>query len=189
MSREDALALLTEYTKGESLLRHAYAVEAAMRAMARKMSGDEEAWGIVGLLHDFDYEEHPTMEEHPLVGAKILRERGYPEETVEAILGHANHTGVARTTDMAKALFAVDELCGLITAVALVRPSKSIHDVRAKSVVKKMKDKAFARSVSREDIVAGVEELGLDLREHIGFVVEAMRTVATELGLQGQPTG
>jgi len=185
MTRDEALSLLHEHTKGESLRKHALAVEAAMRAMAREHGGDEDTWGVVGLLHDFDYEAHPTLDEHPYVGAQILRDKGCDPEIVEAILGHSNHTGVARETTMAKSLFAVDELTGLITAVALVRPSKSVHDVKARSVVKKMKDKAFARSVSREDIRSGVEEMGLELREHITFVIEAMRTVAPELGLQG----
>ena len=157
-----------------------------MRAMARARGQNEETWGVVGLLHDFDYEAHPTLDEHPFAGAEILRGMEVDEEIVTAILGHSNHTGVPRETPMARSLFAVDELCGLITAVALVRPSKSIHDVKAKSVVKKMKDKAFARSVNREDIRAGVEEMGLDLREHIAFVIEAMRGVAAEIGLQGE---
>jgi putative nucleotidyltransferase with HDIG domain len=186
MTRTEALELLHEHTKGDSLRKHALAVEAAMRAMAGKSGGDVETWGVTGLLHDFDYEAHPTMEEHPIVGSKILTELGCDGEIVQAILGHGNHTGVARETDMAKALFAVDELTGLITAVSLVRPSKSIHDVKAKSVVKKLKDKAFARSVSRDDIRAGAEEMGLDLKEHITFVIEAMRGVAVEIGLEGQ---
>jgi putative nucleotidyltransferase with HDIG domain len=188
MTRDEALALLHEHTKGDGLRKHALAVEAAMRAMARENGGDEETWGVAGLLHDFDYEAHPTMEEHPFVGAKILRELECDDEIVQAILGHGNHTGVARETAMAKSLFAVDELTGLITAVALVRPSKSIHDVKAKSVVKKMKDKAFARSVSREDIRAGAKEMRLDLKEHITFVIEAMRGVAAEIGLEGANT-
>jgi len=186
MTRDEALELLHRYTEGESLRKHALAVEAAMRAMARAHGGDEERWGVTGLLHDFDYEKHPTLDEHPFVGAEILRDRGCDPEIVQAILGHANHTGVERDTPMARALFAVDELCGMITAVALVRPSKSIHDVKPKSVMKKLKDKAFARSVSREDIRAGAEELELDLREHVGFVIEAMQGVAAELGLEGE---
>jgi len=189
MTRDEALALLHEHTKGDGLRKHALAVEAAMRAMARRQGADEETWGIVGLLHDFDYEAHPTLEEHPFVGARILRERGVSDEIVEAILGHGNHTGVARTSPMAKALFAVDELCGLITAVALVRPTRSVHDVEARSVTKKMKDKAFARSVSREDIRAGAEEIGLELKEHVAFVIEALRGVAAEIGLAGARTG
>jgi putative nucleotidyltransferase with HDIG domain len=187
MTRDEALALLHEHTKGESLRKHALAVEAAMRHFARERGGDEETWGIVGLLHDFDYEAHPTLEEHPMVGAEILRDLGVDESIVEAVLGHANHTGVPRTTDMARSLFAVDELCGLVTAVALVRPSKSIHDVKPKSVVKKMKDKAFARSVNRDDIRQGAEEIGLELRDLIERVIAAMRSVAVEIGLEGEP--
>ena len=186
MTREEALTLLHDHTKGASLRKHALAVESAMRAMARAHEGDEETWAVVGLLHDFDYEAHPTLDEHPFVGAQLLRDRGTDPDIIQAILGHSNHTGVERETDMAKALFAVDELTGLITAVALVRPSKSIHDVKAKSVLKKMKDKAFARSVNRDDIRSGAEEMGLDLRQHITFVIEAMRSVASEIGLQGE---
>jgi putative nucleotidyltransferase with HDIG domain len=186
MTRDEALTLLHEHTKGEGLRKHALAVEASMRAMAQAHDGDQETWGVVGLLHDFDYEAHPTMEEHPLVGVEILRGMGVSEEILTAILGHGNHTGVPRETPMARALFAVDELCGLITAVALVRPSKSIHDVKAKSVLKKMKDKAFARSVNRDDIRSGAEEMGLELRDHIAFVVEAMRGVAADIGLEGE---
>ncbi len=183
MTREEAYSLLTEYTKKENLIKHALAVEAAMRAYARKFGEDEEAWGIVGLLHDFDYEKYPSLEDHPFKGAEILREKGYPEEWIEAILGHAEHTGVPRKTNMAKALFAVDELCGFITAVALVRPDKKLDSVKVKSVKKKLKDKAFARQVSREDIRKGAEELGVDLDEHIAFVLEAMKSVADKLGL------
>ncbi len=183
MTREEAYSLLTEYTKKENLIKHALAVEAAMRAYARKFGEDEEAWGIVGLLHDFDYEMYPSLEDHPFKGAEILREKGYPEEWIEAILGHAEHTGVPRKTNMAKALFAVDELCGFITAVALVRPDKKLDSVKVKSVKKKLKDKAFARQVSREDIRKGAEELGVDLDEHIAFVLEAMKSVADKLGL------
>ncbi len=183
MTREEAYALLTEYTKKENLIKHALAVEAAMRAYARKFGEDEEAWGIVGLLHDFDYEKYPSLEDHPFKGAEILREKGYPEEWIEAILGHAEHTGVPRKTNMAKALFAVDELCGFITAVALVRPDKKLDSVKVKSVKKKLKDKAFARQVSREDIRKGAEELGVDLDEHIAFVLEAMKSVADKLDL------
>jgi putative nucleotidyltransferase with HDIG domain len=182
-TRDEAHALLTEHTTKDALLKHAYAVEAAMRAYARKLGGNEEEWGAVGLLHDFDYERYPSLEDHPFRGAEILRERGYPEEMIQAVLGHAAHTGVARETPMARALFAVDELTGLVTAVALVRPSKSVADVTVKSVKKKLKDKSFAANVSREDIRQGAEELGVDLDEHIGFVVEAMRGVAPALGL------
>ena len=180
MDRQDAWELLCEYTKGEGLRKHGLAVEAVMRHFARKHGEDEESWGIVGLLHDFDYEQHPSE------GAPILRERGYPEELVRAILSHADHTGVPRDTLMARALFAVDELTGFITAVALVRPNKSIHEVEPRSVRKKLKDKAFARSVNRDDIVKGAEELGVELPEHIAEVIEAMRPVAGELGLAGE---
>jgi putative nucleotidyltransferase with HDIG domain len=166
------------------------AVEAAMRAYARKYGEDEERWGLAGLMHDFDYERYPNAahsptEEHPSAGVRLLRERGYPEEVLQAILGHAVYTGVARETTMAKALFAVDELTGLITATALVKPTRSVHDVEAKSVRKKMKDKAFARGVSREDVLLGASELGVELEEHIQFVIEAMRGRAEELGLAG----
>ena len=185
MDREGAWELLCEYTKGEGLRKHGLGVEAVMRHFARKHGEDEETWGITGLLHDFDYERHPTEEEHPVEGAKVLRERGYPEEVVTAILGHADYTGVARETLMAKTLYAVDELAGFVTAVALVRPSKSVHDVEPRSVRKKLKDKAFARSVNRDDIVKGAEELGVDLDEHTAEVIEALRGVAGELGLAG----
>ena len=183
MTRDEAYQLLTEYTKKENLIKHALAVEAAMRAYARKFGEEEEAWGIVGLLHDFDYEKYPSLEDHPFKGAEILRQKGFPEEWVEAILGHAEHTGVPRKTLMAKALFAVDELCGFITAVALVRPDKKLASVKVKSVKKKLKDKAFARQVSREDIQKGAEELGVELDEHIAFVLEAMKSIAPQLGL------
>ncbi len=183
MTREQAYALLTEYTQKENLIKHALAVEAAMRAYAQKFGEDEEAWGIVGLLHDFDYERYPSLEDHPFKGAEILREKGYPEEWIEAILGHAEHTGVPRKTLMAKTLFAVDELCGFITAVALVRPDKKLESVKVKSVKKKLKDKAFARQVSREDIRKGAEELGVELEDHISFVLDAMKKIAPDLGL------
>ncbi|NOX38862.1 MAG: HDIG domain-containing protein [Calditrichaeota bacterium] len=183
MNREEAFQLLTEYTKKENLIKHALAVEAAMRAYAREFGEDEETWGIVGLLHDFDYERYPSLEDHPFRGAEILRQKGVPEEWVEAILGHANHTGVPRRTRMAKTLYAVDELCGFITAVAYVRPSKKIADVTVKSVKKKLKDKAFARQVSREDIFRGAEELGVPLDEHIDRVIRAMQSIADQLGL------
>jgi putative nucleotidyltransferase with HDIG domain len=183
MNREDAWALLCEYTQSPGLRKHALAVEAAMRAYARKFGEDEEKWAIVGLLHDFDYEIHPTLDQHPQEGAKILRERGYPEEIVTAVLSHARHLGVPRNTPLEKVLFAVDELTGLITAAALVKPNKSLAEVDARSVRKKMKDKSFARSVNRDDIVEGAQDLGVDLNEHIAFVVEAMQGVAEELGL------
>jgi len=183
MNREDAWALLCEYTQNPGLRKHALAVEAAMRAYARRFGEDEEKWATVGLLHDFDYEIHPTLDKHPQEGAKILRERGYSEDIVYAVLSHAEHLGLERKTLMDKAVYAVDELTGLITAVALVKPSKSLGEVDARSVRKKMKDKAFARSVNRDDIVKGAEILGMDLDEHIAFVIEAMKEVADELGL------
>ncbi len=182
-SRNEALALLHEYTQTDALRAHALAVEACMRAYARHFGEHEERWGVIGLLHDFDYERYPTVEEHPFKGAEILRERGYPEELVQAVLGHAPHTGVARQNLAAKVLFAVDELCGLITAVALVRPSKQVADVKVSSVKKKMKAPAFARNVNRDDIVCGADELGIDLDEHIGRCIEAMKGVASEIGL------
>ncbi len=185
MNRADAWELLCEFTESDSLRKHALAVEAAMRYLARQHGEDEEKWGIVGLLHDFDYEQHPTLDEHPFVGATILRERGWPEEIARAVLSHGDHTGVSRESLMEKTIFAVDELTGLITAVALVRPSKSIFEVEPSSVRKKMKDKAFARSVNRDDIVKGAEELGVDLNVHIGEVIKAMQSVADELGLRG----
>jgi len=185
MNRAEAWDLLCEFTESDSLRKHALAVEAAMRRYAREHGEDEEKWGIAGLLHDFDYEQHPTLEEHPFVGANILRERGWPEEIARAVLSHGDHTGVGRDSLMEKTLFAVDELTGLITAVALVRPSKSVLDVEPSSVRKKMKDKAFARSVNREDIVKGAEELGVDLNAHIGEVIKAMQSIADELGLRG----
>jgi len=185
MNRDDAWDLLCELTKTDSLRKHGLAVEAAMRYFARKHGEDEEKWAIVGLLHDFDYEAHPTMEEHPFVGARLLRERGWPEEIARAVLSHADYSGVSRDSALEKTLFAVDELTGLITAVALVRPNKSIFEVEASSVRKKMKDKAFARSVNREDIVKGAQELGVDLDAHIAEVIEALKPVAKELGLAG----
>jgi putative nucleotidyltransferase with HDIG domain len=183
--RESAWCLLTEFTQSESLRKHALSVEACMRAYARKTGADDELWGVVGLLHDFDYEKYPTAEEHPFKGVEILKERGYPEEVRRAILSHAQYSGVARVSPMEKTLFACDELAGFITACALVKPSKSLADVEAASVKKKMKDKAFARSVHREDIVEGAADLGLDLEEHIAFCIEAMRGIARELGLDG----
>jgi putative nucleotidyltransferase with HDIG domain len=185
MNRAEAWDLLCEFTKSDSLRKHALAVEAAMRHFARQHGEDEEKWGIVGLLHDFDYEQHPTLDEHPFVGAAILRERGWPEDVARAVLCHGDHTGIIRESPMEKTLFAVDELTGLITAVALVRPSKSIFDVEPSSVRKKMKDKAFARSVNRDDIIKGAAELDVDLNTHIGEVIKAMQSVAVELGLRG----
>jgi putative nucleotidyltransferase with HDIG domain len=183
--RGTALGLLTEFTQSESLRKHALAVEACMRAYARKAGADEEFWGMVGLLHDFDYEKYPSPEEHPYKGCEILKERGYSEEVRRAIMSHAEYSGVARVSPMEKTLFACDELAGFITACALVKPGKSLQEVEAKSVRKKMKDKAFARSVHREDIVQGAADLGLDLEEHIAFCIEAMKTIAKELGLDG----
>ena len=165
--------------------KHALAVEACLRAYARKFSADEELWGAVGLLHDFDYDKYPSAQEHPYKGNEILEERGYSDEIRRAIMSHADYTRVVRETPMEKALFACDELAGFITAVALVKPGKSLAEVEAKSVRKKMKDKAFARSVSRDDIVNGAKELGVDLDEHIGFCLDAMKGIAGELGLAG----
>ncbi len=189
-SREDALALVHEYTASESLRAHMLSVEAAMRAYAARFGEDPERWGLTGLLHDFDYERfpnnaHSATEEHPAQGVRILREHRYPEDMLQAILGHATYCGVARETTMAKALFAVDELTGLITASALVRPSKSVLDLDCRSVRKKMKDKGFARGVSREDVLLGASELGVELDEHIQFVIEALRPVADSIGLKG----
>jgi len=175
--------LLTEFTQSESLRKHALAVEACMRAYAQKFSADEELWGAVGLLHDFDYDKYPSAEEHPYKGNEILKERGYSDEIRRAIMSHADYTGVSRETPLEKALFACDELAGFLTAVALVKPGKSLAEVEAKSVRKKMKDKAFARSVSRDDIVNGATELGVELDEHIAFCIEAMKGIAEDLGL------
>jgi len=183
INREQAWELLTEYTSKEGLIKHALAVEAAMRDYASKLGEDEESWGIVGLIHDFDYERYPSLEDHPFKGASILKEKGYPAEWITAILGHGNHTGVARETPMAKALFAVDELTGFIVAVTLVRPSKKVADVKTSSVKKKMKDKAFAAAVSRDDIRQGAEELGVPLDEHITTVLGAMQGISEDIGL------
>ncbi len=185
MDRQAAFGLLAEYTKNENLRKHALAVEVCMRAYARKFGEDEDKWGIVGLIHDFDYEMYPNAPDHPLKGGEVLREKDYPEEVRRAILGHADYTGVPRDTLMAKALFACDELVGFITACSLVRPDK-IQSLEAKSVRKRMKDKAFARSVSREDITKGAEELGVPLDDHITFCIEAMRSIAATLGLAAQ---
>lgn len=189
-SRQDAIAIVHEFTASDSLRKHMLAVEAAMRAYALKFGEEPDRWGLAGLLHDHDYErwpnpDHSPTEEHPAHGVRQLRERGYPEDILQAILGHATYTNTPRETRMAKALFAVDELTGLITATALVRPSKSLADVDARSVRKKMKDKAFARGINRDDILKGAEELGVDLDEHIQFVIEAMRGEAAALGLAG----
>lgn len=188
MTRDEALALVHEYTEKENLRRHMYAVETAMRAYARHFGDDEEQWGLVGLLHDFDYEKYPNdahsaTEEHPSFGVNLLRERGVPEAMCEAILGHAAYCGVPRATQMAKALFAVDELCGFLVACALVRPTKSLQDLKVGSVKKKLKDKGFARGVSRDDIRVGIEELGIPMDEHIQFLIEALRPHEQTLGL------
>jgi putative nucleotidyltransferase with HDIG domain len=191
-TRADALALVHEYTASDSLRKHMLSVEAAMRAYAEKQGADVERWGLAGLVHDFDYERFPTdahspTEEHPSEGVRILRARGWPEDILEAIMGHALYTNTPRVTPMAKTLFAVDELTGLITATALVKPTRSVHDVDARSVRKKMKDKAFARGVSRDDVNNGAAELGVDLDEHITFVIGAMQRSADAIGLAGTP--
>ena len=185
INRESAWNLLCEFTQSDSLRKHMMAVEACMRAYARKFGEDEEKWGVTGLLHDFDYEKYPTPAEHPFVGNKILEERGYPEEIRRAILSHAEYSGVKRESRMEKTLFACDELAGFITATALVKPGKSLAEVEAKSVRKKMKDKAFARSVNRDDIINGAADMGVDLEEHIAFCIEAMKAIAPQLGLAG----
>jgi predicted hydrolase (HD superfamily) len=215
IDRGSAWLLLTEFTQSESLRKHALAVEACMRACARKYGGsrekdhvgtaapgcpaeqssagafapegisDEDLWGIVGLIHDFDYEKYPSLEDHPYKGNEILKERGWPEIITRAIMSHAEYTGVTRDTPMEKALFACDELAGFITAVALIKPGKSLAEVDAKSVRKRMKDKAFARKVNRDDIISGAAALGVDLDEHIAFCIEAMKPIAAELGLDG----
>ncbi|MEA3406666.1 MAG: HDIG domain-containing protein [Chloroflexota bacterium] len=184
-TREEAWELLNEHTKRENLIKHALAVEAAMRAYAQKYDEDQELWGITGLIHDFDYEEHPSAEEHPMVGIKILEERGWPDEIIEAIKGHAPYLGVERESRMAKALFAVDELTGFIVACTLVRPTKDIRDLEVESVRKKWSSKSFASGVNREDIELGMEELGVDFEEHVGLVIDAMTSIAEELGLAG----
>jgi putative nucleotidyltransferase with HDIG domain len=183
--REAAWCLLTEFTQSESLRKHALAVEACMRSYARKFSGDEEVWGIVGLLHDFDYDQYPSLDDHPYKGNAILKERGYSDEIRKAIMSHAEYTGITRDTPMEKALFACDELAGFITACALIKPGKSLAEVDVKSVRKRMKDKAFARKVNRDDIVNGSTALGVDLDEHIAFCIEALKPIATQLGLDG----
>lgn len=181
LSRENAWTLLTEHTKSDSLRRHALAVEAAMRVYAEKFGEDKELWGITGLLHDFDYEKYPSPDDHPFRGVEILREKQYPEDIIEAILGHATYSGVPRKSNMAKTLFAVDELCGFIMAVAYVRPD-SLNGMTPKSVRKKLKDKQFAAKVSREDIETGVEELGVDRDEHIAVIIKALAGISTALG-------
>ncbi len=189
-TRDRALALMHEYTASESLRRHMYAVELAMRAMAARAGEDPDAWGIVGLLHDFDYERYPNerhspAEEHPSEGVRVLAAQGFPEPWQRAILGHAHYTGVARDTPMARALFSVDELCGFLVACALVRPSRSLADLEVKSVKKKLKDKAFARGVNREEVLQGAREIGVPLEEHVAFVLEALRPHEARLGLGG----
>lgn len=184
-TREDAWSLLTEWMESPGLRRHCLSVETAMRAYARKLGEPEEAWGIVGLLHDFDYERHPTPEEHTIVGSKVLAEQGYPQWVVDALLAHGFDERYPRTTQLDKALFAVDELTGFISAVALVRPSKAVADVKVSSVKKKMKDKRFAEGVQRAELTQGAEELGVPFDEHVDFVIAAMAANAEELGLAG----
>ena len=184
-NRNDAWQLLTEYTKGESLLKHAMAVESAVRGYAKKFGENEEEWAVVALLHDFDYERWPSLEDHPFRGCEILRQQGYPEWVVRAILSHADYSGVPRDGLLEKTLFACDEMAGFITAASLIRPSKSILDLEPRSVLKRMKDKAFARGVKREDLVAGAALLGLPLDEHVGNVIGFMREQADALGLRG----
>ncbi len=181
--RGEAMALLREYTKNENLIKHGLSVEAAMRYYARLNAEDEELWGVIGLIHDFDYEKFPTLEDHPFKGAEILRERGYDESLIKAVLSHASHTNVSRDTTLEKTLFAVDELCGMVTAVTLVRPSKKIADVTVKSVKKKLKDKSFARAVNREEINEGAELIGVELSTHIGNVIAAMQEISDDLEL------
>jgi putative nucleotidyltransferase with HDIG domain len=184
-TRDDAWGLFTEFTKNEGLVKHGLTVEAVMRAYARRYSEDQELWGMAGMLHDFDYELYPAVEEHATVGGRVLRERGWPEPLVRAVMSHNEATGVPRTEFLDKVLFAVDELSGLITATALVRPTKSIHNVDAGAVKRKMKDKAFARNVSRADILTGLQELGAGMDEHFSFVIQAMQEAAPVIGLQG----
>ncbi len=196
IDRETAWCLLTEFTQSESLRKHALAVEACMRACSRKQAtgnseasalglSEEDLWGIVGLIHDFDYEKYPSLEDHPYRGNEILKERGWPEAITRAIMSHAEYTGITRDTPMEKALFACDELAGFITAVALIKPGKSLAEVDVKSVRKRMKDKAFARKVNRDDIINGAAALGVDLDEHITFCIEALKGIADKLGLDG----
>ncbi|MCH7492010.1 HD domain-containing protein [Patescibacteria group bacterium] len=183
MNRQSALELLNEFVKNENLKKHMLAVEASMRAYARIFNEDEDWWGIVGLLHDFDYEKYPDLKDHPFKGADILRQRGYPDDLIQTILAHAPHTDTPRDTPAKKTIFAVDELCGLIVAVALVKPNKSLAEVQIKSVKKKMKDKSFARQVNREEIYQGAEELGVPFDEHIGTVLGALQSVSKQLEL------
>lgn len=185
MDRAQALSIVQEFVKSQNLINHMLSVEAALRFYARKMGEDEEVWALTGLLHDFDWEIHPTAAEHPMLGAPMLRERGVSEEIIHAILGHGDHTGTPRDTPLSKALFACDEITGLVTAVALVRPSRSLYDLSASSVKKKWKDKAFAAGANREEIARATEEFGLELWEHTDNVILAMRAIAPELGLEG----
>jgi len=187
MNRDDALAIVNQYVKNPNLVKHMLAVEAAMRFYARKFGEDEEKWAVAGLLHDFDWEIHPTMEEHPLAGEPILREHDVPEDIIRAVLSHANHTGIPRETLMEKALFACDEVTGLITAVALVRPSRALYDLKVKSVKKKWKDKSFAAGANRVEIEQGAEEFDIELWEHVGNVIKTMNSIADALDLAGQP--
>ncbi len=189
MDRDSALRLLQEFVHNPNLIRHSLAVEAAMRHYAPRFDGDPEMWGLAGLLHDFDWEIHPSLDQHPQAGAPILRARGVPEDIVMCILSHADHTGVPRRTPMERALYACDEVTGLITAVALVRPSRALHDLEVASVRKKWKDGRFAAAVDRQQIERAAAEFGLDLWEHVGQVIQAMRTIAAELGLAGAPSG
>ena len=186
MTRDEAYQLMTEWTESESLRNHMLAVEAAMREYARKFGEDEEKWAVVGLLHDMDYEKHPTKEEHPYVAVKFLQEKSVDEEITHAILAHASYTGVKAESLMEKTLLAVDELCGLITACVYVRPSRSVLDLKVKSVKKKMKQAGFARAVSREDIINGAELLDVSLDDHIATVIEGLQKRAAEIGLKGE---
>ena len=185
--REEVYRLLAEHTKGENLIRHCLSVEAALRAYASKYGEDEQLWSAVGLIHDFDYEQHPSLDEHPMVGAEILRSRGWPEEAVRAVLSHSDLAEYKRETRLEKALYAVDELTGFIVAVALVRPSGSLDDLKARSVKKKMKDKQFAAAVNREQLLQGAQELGEDFTEHVDFVIQAMRTIQEKIGFKPIP--
>jgi putative nucleotidyltransferase with HDIG domain len=185
VNREEALVIVNEYIQNQNLFRHMLAVEAAMRFYARKFGEDEELWGVTGLLHDFDWEIHPTLEQHPQAGVPILQERGVPEVIIRAVQSHAEHTGIPRESQMEKALFACDEITGLIIAVALVRPSRSLMDLKVKSVKNKWKDKSFAAGANRDEIAQGAQEFGIELWEHVGNVIEAMRAIAPELGLAG----
>lgn len=185
MNRSEALLIVQEFIKNPNLMNHMYAVEAAMRFYALKWNEDEELWGVTGLLHDFDWEIHPTLEEHPQAGVPILRSRGVPEEIIQAILSHADHTGVPRVTNMQKALFACDEITGLVTAVAYVRPSRSLYDLTSSSVKKKWKDKGFAAGANRDEITRATAEFGMELWEHCDNVILAMRKIAPQLGLEG----